>query len=375
MQITGLKIRAVNIPLLKPYTVSLLGKVTTTRSVIVEVFTDQGLVGIGETDPDLMFTGESQQTVMTMLASHLGPAVLGIDPLDLENLHVRMNAVCVGNHFAKAALDLACHDIWGKYHRAPLCRLFGGMVHARIEVMWSLGSDTAEANVADAVARVEEGYRTIGLKVGTLSPDEDVRRVAEVRKAVGADIKIRCDANLAWSPNVAVATIRKLQGYDICMIEQPVRGWDIEGLAQVRAGVEVPIAVDEGFFSPRDAIKLAKVGAADIFSLKTTELGGLLPSRKAVAVIEAAGHQVFFNSMIELGVSVMSGLNCAVSTPNLSAVGHALNSVRRLRDDILKTPVAYEGNYIVAPTGRVGLGVELDEVKMKKYSIGEVLIP
>jgi L-alanine-DL-glutamate epimerase-like enolase superfamily enzyme len=71
----------------------------------------------------------------------------------------------------------------------------------------------------------------------------------------------------------------------------------------------------------------------------------------------------------------MSGLNCAVSTPNLSAVGHALNSVRRLRDDILKTPVAYEGNYIVAPTGREGLGVELEEAKMKKYSTAEVLIP
>jgi L-alanine-DL-glutamate epimerase-like enolase superfamily enzyme len=132
MKITGLKIRAVNIPLIKPYTVSLLGKVTTTRSVIVEVFTDQGLVGIGETDPELMFTGESQQTVMTMLASHLGPAVLDIDPLDLEDLHERMNAVCVGNHFAKAALDLACHDIWCKYHHAPLYQLFGGMVHPKI---------------------------------------------------------------------------------------------------------------------------------------------------------------------------------------------------------------------------------------------------
>ncbi len=352
MQITGIKIRAVNIPLIKPYNISLLGEVTTTRSVIVEVFTDQGLVGIGETDPELMFTGESQQTVMTMLASHLGPAVLGIDPMDIERLHAHMNDVCQGNHFAKAALDLACHDIWGKYHHAPLYQLFGGMVHPKIEVMWSLGSDTAEANVADAMAQVEEGYRTIGLKVGTLRPDEDVRRVGAVRKAVGPDIKIRCDANQAWSPDVAVATIRKLQPYDICMIEQPVRGWDIDGLAHVRANVEVPIAVDEGFFSPRDAINLLKAGAADIFSIKTTKLGGLLPSRKATAVIEAAGHQVFFNSMIEMGVSVMSGLNCAVSTPNLLAVGHALNSVRRLSDDILKTPVAYEGNYIVAPTGR-----------------------
>lgn len=81
MQITGLKIRAVNIPLIKPYTISLLGEVTTTRSVIVEAFTDQGLVGIGETDPELMFIGESQQTGMTMLALHLGPTVLGIDRL------------------------------------------------------------------------------------------------------------------------------------------------------------------------------------------------------------------------------------------------------------------------------------------------------
>ncbi len=71
MQITGLKSRAANIPLIKPYTISLLGEVTTTRSVIVEVFTDQGLVGIGETDPELMFTGESQQTVMTSPATLL----------------------------------------------------------------------------------------------------------------------------------------------------------------------------------------------------------------------------------------------------------------------------------------------------------------
>lgn len=375
MKITGLRIRAVNIPLIKPYSVSMVGKITTTRSVIVEIFTDQGLVGIGETDPELMFTGESQQTVMTMLTSHLGPAVLDIDPLGLEGLHARMNAVCLGNHFAKAALDLACHDIWGKYHHAPLYQLFGGMIHPKIEVMWSLGSDTVEANVADAVARVEEGYRTIGLKVGTLSPDEDVLRVGEVRKAVGEDIKIRCDANQAWSPTVAVATIRRLEAYGICMIEQPVRGWDIDGLAHVRASVDVPVAVDEGFFSPRDAINLVKAGAADIFSIKTTKMGGLLPSRKAMAVIEAAGHQVFVNSMIELGVSVMSGLNCAVSTPNLVAVGHALNSVRRLRDDILKTPVAYEGNCIVAPTEREGLGVELDEEKMKKYTTGEARIP
>jgi L-alanine-DL-glutamate epimerase-like enolase superfamily enzyme len=372
MKITRIKIRAVNIPLIKPYTVSGVGTLEETQSVVLELYTDQGLKGIGETDPELMFTGESQQTVVTVLREHLGPAVIGLNPLDLEALHARMNAVCLHNNFAKAAIDLACHDLWGKGLNVPLFQLFGGCVNPRIDVLWSLGSDAVEANVKDAVQRIEQGYTTLGLKVGTLSPDVDVNRVREVRKAVGDHVLIRCDANQAWTAGVAIRTIRRMEEYNICMFEQPVPGWDVQGLARVRAAVDTPVAVDEGFCSPRDALKLVKAEAADIFSIKTTKLGGLLPARKAAAIVEAAGHKIFINSMIEMGVSVQSGLNFAVSSPNLFACGQALNSVRRISDDILIDPVVYEGNQILAPFGRPGLGAELDEEKMRKYTIGEI---
>ena len=99
MNISAIKVSAMNIPTLKSYQVAVLGTIQSTQSVIVEVHTDEGLVGIGETDPALMFTGESQQTVMTMLKHHLGPAVLGMDPMRLEALHQRMEAVCVANPF------------------------------------------------------------------------------------------------------------------------------------------------------------------------------------------------------------------------------------------------------------------------------------
>jgi muconate cycloisomerase len=159
------------------------------------------------------------------------------------------------------------------------------------------------------------------------------------------------------------------------MIEQPVPAWDVAGMARIRQAVTVPVAVDEGFCSPRDALTLIHAQAVDIFSIKTTKMGGLWPSRKAAAVIEAAGLEIFTNSMIEMGVSVMSGLNFAVSNSNLVACGQALNSVRRIRDDILLEPVAYEGGQILAPKERVGLGAQLDQQKMQQYTVAEVTVP
>ena len=176
MKISAIKVSAINVPTLKSYRVAVLGTIRSTQSVIVEVHTDEGLVGIGETDPALMFTGESQQTVMTMLKHHLGPAVLGMDPMRLEAMHQRMEAVCLGNPFAKAAIDLACHDLIGKALGAPVYQLLGGLVHERIPVMWSLGSDTPEVNAKEAAEKVESGYTTIGIKLGVLSPDEDLER-------------------------------------------------------------------------------------------------------------------------------------------------------------------------------------------------------
>jgi muconate cycloisomerase len=340
----------------------------------VELFTDEGLVGIGETDPALAFTGESQQTVMAMLQHHLGPAVIELDPRALEALHQRMAAVTAGNPFAKAAIDLACHDLLGKSLGVPVYQLLGGLVRDRVPIMWSLGSDPPQENVRQAVAKVEEGYRTIGLKLGVLPPDADIERVAQVRRAIGPEIKLRCDANQGWSVGTAIKTIHKLEEFDVAMVEQPVPRWDIEGLAQVVDAVSTPVGVDESLSSPRDALRVIKNRAADFYSIKTTKQGGLLKAKEIAAMVNAAGGKLFVNSMIEMGVSVMSGLHFAASTPGLFDIGHALTSVRRLKDDILKQPVIYQGAEIVVPQDRIGLGVELDEAKMAQYTVGEFWI-
>lgn len=219
MKITAIKVYAVNIPTLKTYQVAVMGTITSTQSVIVEVFTDEGIVGIGESDPSLVFTGESQHTVMAMLEHHLGPVVLGMDPLGIEAIHARLESVCVGNPFAKAAIDLACHDLLGKALGVPVYQLLGGLVRERIPIMWSLGSDPPEVNAREAAAKVEEGYRTIGLKLGILPPDADLERVKLVRQTVGDDVQLRCDANQGWSVGTAISMIRKLEELGVAMIE------------------------------------------------------------------------------------------------------------------------------------------------------------
>ena len=371
MKITAIKISAVNIPTLKSYHIAVMGTITNTQSVILEIFTDQGLVGIGETDPALMFTGESQQTVMAMLKHHLAPAILGMDPLSIEAIHTRMNAVCVGNPFAKAAIDLACHDLLGKALGVPVYQLLGGLVRERVPIMWSLGSEPPEINAREAAAKVEEGYGTIGLKLGILPPEQDIARVAAVRKEVGTDIHIRCDANQGWTVGTAINTIKHLEEYNVAMVEQPVPRHDLDGLAEIVRSVNIPIGVDESLSSTQDAMRIIKKRAADFYSIKTTKQGGLLNAKKIAALVGASGGKMFINSMIEMGVSVMSGLNFAASTPGLFEIGHALTSVRRLKDDILKEPVIYEGTEIIVPQDRVRLGVELDEKKMSSYKVGE----
>ena len=321
MKITRIRVREVRVPLLKSYTISRVGTLTHTAAVILELDTDQGLAGVGESDPALMFTGESQHTVMAVLRHHLGPAILGRNPLELEQMHGLMNAICVGNPFAKAAIDLACHDIAGKALNVPLYQLYGGLVSERIEVMWSLGSDTVEANVRRC--RPARGRRLSHHRTETRHPRLETRRRPGAGRAQGG--RRRRPDPLRRQPGLGAGRshrghpppggVRPLHDRAAGARLGPRGTW-----RRCKAAVNVPIAVDEGIHSPLDALRIVKADAADIFSIKTTKMGGLLPSWKTAAMIEAAGRKVFVNSMIELGVSVMSGLNFAVSNPTLFPV-------------------------------------------------------
>lgn len=367
MKIREVEVFAVSVPTIIPYALS-FGQVIAANSVLVRIHTEDGLYGIGETSPILTFSEESPETVTDVLKGYLIPAIMGENPARIEYIHHIMDKAVKGNSFAKAAIDIALYDMMGRKFKIPLYELLGGLYRDQFPLLWPLMGGDAETNTKEAMEAVKRGFRSLMIKVGFLEPDEDVHRVAEVRKAIGNEIILIPDANQGWTAQTAIKCIKQMERYNIAWVEQPVPKWDIDGLVRVKNAVDVPISVDEGLCSMNDALTLVKRNAADIVSMKLQKTEGFCKAKKIAAILEAANVPIFINGMIEAGVSVAASLQFAATTPNVIPNTAALMSSLRLQDDIIVAGGLQIDNGVIRVTDRPGLGVELDEKKIARYS-------
>lgn len=376
-----MRIREVRVNLIRSYTVksyvTAIYKegMTESRSIIVQLVTDEGLTGIAETNPELGFGTESRQSVMSLIHERLGPAALGMDGTNINALMQRVSKSVPGNSFAKAPFDIAAHDLLGKALNVPVHQLLGGKIRDRVPMIWAFGGGTPEENVAEALAKMEEGYRSFHIKLGALNPAVDVARVAAVREAVGPDVPIMLDANQGWDRSTAMHTIRQLAAYNPSMVEQPVPAWDMESMAKIQASTHVPISADEVIGSPQTAIELVRRDAARVFSLKHGKMGGLTRTMQIAAIAEAAGLPCFVNSMIEMDLSVITSLHVAAVVPNLINHGQALMSNLRMKGSILEPGAFnYDGKDILVPEHCAGLGVTLDQDEIERRTLASFVL-
>jgi muconate cycloisomerase len=355
------------------------------RYTIVRVWTDEGVVGFGEATVlkewggDFgRYFGESPPLTVRLVEEILGLALVGTDPFAIEAAHWRMDLAVKGYPYAKAAVDMALHDIKGKALGVPVYELLGGLVRREIPIAHSLGYLDYEQARAEAMEAAEEGIRTIKIKVGR-DPEYDVRIVREVRGAVGPKVAITVDANQAWpTPKHAIRILRRIEEYDIRFAEQPVEG--LRRLAQVAGAVNVPIMADESAWTPQDVLEIAELRAADLISLYTTKPGGLLNAKKVAAVAEAAGLPMNVNGSHETGVGNAANLHLVASTAAVTEAGvFPVTTVagreptrmagRMYLDDIVTEPFAYREGCLIVPD-RPGLGIELDPARVEKYRVG-----
>ena len=372
MEIVRIEAATVRLELVQPYvTADYKGAGLAEKTcVIVRLHTDTGLCGIGESDAYPTFTYEGPETVLAVLRHQLAPAVLGLDPCNLSRLHQRMDAVIAGWPFAKAPLDVACYDLWGKALSLPVYKLLGGALRDRVPMIWPIGGATPEENAEEANRKMEEGYRSFHIKVGALRPAQDVARVAAIRQSVGPDVPLMLDANQGWDRLTARRTIALLERYDPSIIEQPVAAWDRDGMAQIQSSFGTAISADESLHSLHDAADLIRRDSARVFSLKTGKCGGLFRARQMAAIAEAGGRLCFVNSMIEMGVSVAASLHLAATLPNVVDHGHALMSNLRIKQDILEeNSFRYDGRDILVPAQCSGFGVEIDEDELERRTV------
>ena len=347
------------------------------NNVLVQIYTDDGICGVGEgCTLGPFYCGESQETVMGILANHLYPKVLeGEDPFNIDPIHHKMGKIVYGNTVAKAAVDYALHDIMGKALKIPLYKLLGGKFCDKIPIRGSVGIDTPENMGHRAEKLRKQGFTGIKMKVG-LNPAEDIERVHAVRAATGSDTLIDVDVNGAYSPKDAIFVLKRIADCGNIIVEHPVNRDDLFGMALVRKAVDVPIGVCEAALSQPQIMRAMKLEAADFFNFKMSRSCGLFPAKQCVRMIEAAG--LFVVASEQLGSSVeLSAMNhFAVSTQSLSwPCGFAAGvlgmagkyTTEGTTADIVDNPQLVKDGFLYAPSDRPGLGVSLVEEKWRRY--------
>jgi len=366
-----------SVPTIKPYVVSdIEGTLISSEAIFVRLHTSDGIVGWGETDPDLqpIFCNESIESIEGILRNYLAPVILGMDPFDIGLIHERMDKIVTNNLFAKAAVDIAIYDIIGKALNMPLYKFLGGALRNKISVLWPLGSNTSEANTNEAIEKVKQGFKSFMIKTAALPMREDIKRVKAIRKAVGENISLIVDANQGWDYHTTIQFVHETEQYKIEFIEQPVPSWDIRGLKRLRESINIPVSADESLFSVRDAYNLISEKAVDIFSIKMSKHGGIYNTKKIINLANVAGINCYMNSQIEMGISQAASLHVGVTVPNIvKGVGHAYMSVLRLEDDVTNIKTWIKNGYIKVGD-KPGLGIEVDEEKIKKYKKEMIVI-
>ncbi|MDR7417893.1 MAG: enolase C-terminal domain-like protein [Armatimonadota bacterium] len=322
--------------------------------VIVEIGTADGLRGLGEASPLPEFTGETAESVLFVLnQTYLAP-LEGRDPAQVATIMADLDRALPGNTSAKAAIDMALHDLAGRLLGVPVSTLLGGARRASIRLARAVSIGSTADTVASAERHVAAGIRTIKMKVGQ-DPRMDVERVRAVRAAVGPDVRIRIDANQGFDPPTAIAVLRQLEDCDLEYVEQPVPRWNHAGMAHVRRATGVRVLADEAVHSPQDALNLIRAEAADLFAIKFVKTGGLARARQIAAIGEAAGMDCVVISPFETQVGAAAGLHMALALP-YGRHAHEL-TVFATQPEMARTGIRLQGDTLV-PSEGPGLGVE-----------------
>jgi L-alanine-DL-glutamate epimerase-like enolase superfamily enzyme len=371
MKITEVEAIPLRMPLAHPYEIA-IGTRLEAYIVVVVVRTDQGVVGYGDTSSvdGIPIAAETQRSIVSIVRDHLGPLLIGENPIAVPRLIDKMNGSIYGNNYAKAAIDSALYDCAGQALGLPVYMLLGGRRRDQVLLSAGVGARDPATAVKTAEEALADGYRSLKVKVG-FGRKRDIENLTAIRALAGPDIPIRIDANMGWSFVTAVQTIRRMEACDLQLVEQPLKRHDYNGMAALAAAVDVPIAADEMVWSPEDAQNLVRFKAAEMVNMKVMKLGGLCQAMRATHILDSADLHYWVGTMGETGIGVAANIHFSAAVKSLPVANEGARPAPYfLGDDLIRTPfVTRDGCVGVDQVARPGLGIEVDQVQIQRYRI------
>jgi L-alanine-DL-glutamate epimerase-like enolase superfamily enzyme len=360
---------AVSLPMHKAVTMA--GEtVARADNMLIRVASDDGHIGWGEAAAAPTMTGETVPGMMAAVG-YLAPPLLGRPADDFAGASAVMDAAMYGNTAAKAAIEMALHDLVARAAGKPLHALFGAKLRSRIAVLAVLGSTDEAADLREARERWAAGYRAFKIKVGLDAPEADAARTQAICRmlkqtaaADGGICLVSADANQGFSVDAALRYVAGLGDCGLDFFEQPVHAHDLDGMARVATASPAAIGADEGIHSLHDIERHHARKAAAGVSLKAIKLGGLRALHEACRLCDRLGMNVNLSCKTgESSIASAAALHLAATAPAL-AWGLTLTNTG-LAEDVTATPLRIEAGHVVVPD-RPGLGIDVDETRVRR---------
>ncbi len=310
-----------------------------------------GLVGQGCGAPSEV----TRETPMTMNEA-LRTLVKGLKGFEFHQPHEiaeRMDKLVPGNPSAKAAVDIAVHDLAAQVAGLPLYRYLGG-TKDRMATDMTIGIMPTLAAVEHAKRWTREGFRALKVKVGK-DPTLDLERLGAIRNAVGSGVELRIDGNEGFSWGQALSFARAARELNIAFFEQPVHATDFEGMRVLAESSPIPIMADEMVLTPEDAKKIRWSNAAKSVNLKLMKHGGIARTMEVDTICSSAGYPTMVGCMSEPQLSIAAGLHFALASPNVKWLD--LDSHFNMASDP-SSGIEFKHGHLVAPN-KPGLGIDV----------------
>ncbi|MEN8242292.1 MAG: o-succinylbenzoate synthase [Chloroflexota bacterium] len=362
MKIEGVTLHHLQMKLQSPFETS-FGRIETRDCILVEV-NSQGITGWGEcvADRDPGYSAETSGTAWHILQDFLVPLVLGkrVDhPLDFHQLAAGVR----GNPLAKAGLEMALWDAFGKQQGKSLRTLLGGELD-KVAVGVSIGiQDSPEKLVEAAAEYLAQGYRRVKIKI---KPGRDVGDTRAIRDAF-PELPLQVDANSAYTLETASA-LKPLDAMGLLLIEQPLAEDDIWDHHFLQAEFDTPICLDESIHSLRHARQALEMKATRVINIKAGRVGGLSQGAAIHDLCQREGIPVWCGGMLETGVGRASNLGLA-TLPNFALPGDISATERYYAEDITNEVFVLNADSTINVPDKPGLGVTINQAALKKVTL------
>ncbi|WP_322495674.1 o-succinylbenzoate synthase [Chloroflexus sp.] len=367
MRIEAIELRRIKLPYRSPFETS-GWREEANHSVIVTLHSE-GAIGWGEAPVGAgpWYNEETQATAWAMMREILAPMLLGRDlsrPEEVDAIFARVR----GNRMARAGLEFAAWDLFGRARGESLSTMLGG-ARQRVEVGVSVGvQPSIEALLEVVEGYVSAGYQRVKLKI---KPGWDVEPTRAVRER-WPDLRLQVDANSIYTLDQA-PQLAKLDEFELLLIEQPLAHDDIIDHAKLQRQLRTPICLDESIVSPDHARWAIELRACGVINIKPSRVGGFTAARQIHDMAQAAGIPVWCGGMLETGIGRAANVGLA-SLPNFSLPGDISANDRYFHQDIVTNPFTLNpDSTLTVPTGP-GSGAEVDLERLQAVTVDYVML-